>query len=124
MTKYLLIVIILFSSAFSEGPGNKQRNKWHKKKHKNNKQRIHRLVHRPKSNIKIKYGYHWCLTPWKKLYSRHSHNNVVVLKNEEKIIDNSSDIFAKIEQLGALKQGGKITKKESQKAKKELLKRI
>jgi hypothetical protein len=48
----------------------------------------------------------------------------VVLKNEEKIIDNSSDIFAKIEQLGALKQGGLITEKEFQKAKKELLKRI
>ncbi|MDG1224602.1 MAG: SHOCT domain-containing protein, partial [Candidatus Marinimicrobia bacterium] len=76
-------------------------------------------------NVKIKYGYHWCFTPWRNLYPRHNHNNVVVIKNEDKVLDDdSSDVFAKIEQLGALKESGLITEKEFQNAKKALLKRI
>jgi hypothetical protein len=124
MIKYLLIFVILFSSSIAEGHGNKRWKKGHKKKYRNNKHKIHKVVYRSKPSIKINYGYHGYLRPWRYLYPRHNHNNVVVIKNEEKVLDNSSDVFAKIEQLGALKESGLITEKEFQKAKKELLKRI
>lgn len=124
MTKYLLIVIILFSSLFAEGPGNKRWKKRYNKKHRSNKHKIHRVVHYPKSNIRIKYGYYWCLTPWRNLCSKHNHNNVAIIKNEKISLDNASDIFEKIEQLGTLKDKNLITEKEFEKAKKELLKRI
>ena len=48
----------------------------------------------------------------------------MVIKNEEKNLDNTSDIFEQIEQLGDLKEKNLITDKEFEKAKKDLLKRI
>ena len=124
MTKYFLLASILLSFAFADGPGKKHWKKWHKKKNRQNKHQIHRVVHYPKSHIKIKYGFHWCFTPWRNFYPRHNHNNLVVIKNEEKNLDNTSDIFQQIEQLADLKEKNLITDKEFEKAKKDLLKRI
>ena len=124
MTKYFLLASILLSFAFADGPGKKHLKKWHKKKNRQNKHQIHRVVRYPKSNIKIKYGFHWCFTPWRNFYPRHNHKNLVVIKNEEKNSDNTSDIFEQIEQLADLKEKNLITDKEFEKAKKDLLKRI
>jgi hypothetical protein len=124
MTKYFLLASILLSFAFADGPGKKHWKKWHKKKNRQNKHQIHRVVRYPKSNIKIKYGFHWCFTPWRNFYPRHNHKNLVVIKNEEKNSDNTSDIFEQIEQLADLKEKNLITDKEFEKAKKDLLKRI
>lgn len=125
MIKYLLIIIIFLSPLFADGPGNKRWKKGHKKHYRYKKHKTHKVVYHTTPNVKIKYGYHWCLTPWRNLYPRHNHNNVVVIKNEDKVLDDDiSDVFAKIEQLGALKESGLITEKEFQNAKKALLKRI
>ena len=124
MTKYFLLASILLSFAFADGPGKKHWKKWHKKKNRQNKHQIHRVVHYPKSHIKIKYGFHWCFTPWRNFYPRHNHKNLVVIKNEEKNSDNTSDIFEQIEQLADLKEKNLITDKEFEKAKKDLIKRI
>ena len=119
------IIIIFLSPLFADGQGNKRWKKGHKKHYRYKKNRTHKVVYHTRPNVKIKYGYHWCLTPWRNLYPRHNHNNVVVIKNEDKVLDDdSSDVFAKIEQLGALKESGLITEKEFQNAKKALLKRI
>ena len=40
----------------------------------------------------------------------------MVIKNEDKVLDDNSDVFEKIEQLGALKESGLITEKEFLKA--------
>ena len=124
MIKYLLIIIIFLSSVFADGPGNKRWKKGHKKHYRYKKHKTHKVVHHTRPNVKIKYGYHWCLTPWRNLNSRHNHNNVVVIKNEDNVLNDSSDVFEKIQQLGALKESGLITEKEFLKAKKGLLKKI
>ena len=124
MIKYLLIIIIFLSPVFADGPGNKRWKKGHKKHYRYKKHRNHKVVYHTRPNVKIKYGYHWCLTPWRNLFPRHNHNNVVVMKNEDKGLDDSSDVFETIEQLGALNESGLITEKEFLKAKKVLLKKI
>ena len=49
---------------------------------------------------------------------------MVVIKNEDNVLNDSSDVFEKIQQLGVLKESGLITEKEFLKAKKGLLKKI
>lgn len=122
MTKYFIIASMLFSLALANGPRNWK--KWHKKKHRAvKKHKIHKVVHRA-NNITLKYGYHWCFTPWKNLYSMHNHKDLIVIRDSGKEYKNPNEIFEQIEHLGSLRERDLLTEKEFEKAKKDLLKRI
>ena len=124
MVKYFFIILMIVSISFADGPRKKHR-KWIQKKH----HRIHKVkkypkLHRSRASFSVRYGFHWCLTPWRNFHSAHHHNDIIVVRDQNISELNNMEIFEQIEKLGELKDQGLITEKEFEKAKKDLLKKI
>jgi len=124
MAKYFLIIFMIFSFSFAGAPKKKHR-KWNHKNH----YRIHKFkkypkFHRSTTNINIRYGFHWCLKPWRNFYPTHHHNDILIVRDKKINELDNMGIFAQLEKLGELKVQGLITAKEFQNTKKELLKKI
>ena len=122
--KYLLPFLCMLSIAFAENEKRTYGKKWHKKHHNVYKHQSHNVAIHPRNHVNIRYGFHWCLTPWRNFYPRHNHTNLVVIKDEEDDNEDNMEIFSQIERLGELKESGLLTEKEFEKAKKDLLKKL
>ena len=114
----------MFSIVFADSDIKKHRKKWHKKHHKVHARNHGRIRTNSNSHLNIRYGYHWCFTPWRNFYPIHNHNNVVVIRDEKVSAEDYTEIFSQIEKLGELKENGLLTEKEFEKAKKDLLKKL
>ena len=122
--KYLVPLICIFSIVFADSDIKKHRKRWHKKHHKVHERNHGKYRSNSNSHLNIRYGYHWCFTPWRNFYPIHDHNNVVVIRDEEVNAEDYTEIFSQIEKLGELKENGLLTEKEFEKAKKDLLKKL
>ena len=86
--KYLIPLLCMLSITFADNEKRINGKKWHKKHHNIYKHQSHNVVKHPRNHVNIRYGFHWCLTPWRNFYPRHNHTNLVVIKDE---VDNNED---------------------------------
>ena len=122
--KYLLPLACMFSIVFADSDIKNHRKKWHKRHHKAYAQGYRKIRTNVNHHVNIRYGYHWCFTPWRNFYPIHNHNDTIVIRDEKVSTEDYEEIISQIEKLGELKENGLLTEKEFEKAKKDLLKKL